>query len=161
MLFTFCQWLEHTPLGTAIRESAWLFPTIETVHLFGIILLVGSSLALGLRLLGLAFREERVSNLMRRYLPWTWAGFAVQVITGSLLFASEATKCYGNMVFRIKMVLILLAGVNALVFHTVVFRRAMTWDDAPAMPLSARLAGFFSIILWFGIVAAGRWISYY
>jgi hypothetical protein len=161
MLFTFCQWLENTPLGTAVRQSAWLFPTIETVHLFGLILLVASSSILDLRLLGLTFRHESVSKLAARCLPWAWAGFTVQVTTGFLLFSSEATKMYGSRVFQIKMLLILLAGVNALVFHVIVYRRVGAWDDAPVTPLSARLVGFLSMLLWFGIVAAGRWISYY
>jgi hypothetical protein len=161
MLFTFCHWLENTSLGMAVRQSAWLFPTIETVHLFGLISLVASSSILDLRLLGLTFRQESVSKLAARCLPWAWAGFTVQVTTGFLLFSSEATKMYGSRVFQIKMLLILLAGVNALVFHVLAYRRAAAWDDAPVTPLSARLAGFLSILLWFAIVAAGRWISYY
>ena len=75
ILFALCQWLEHSSMGTAVRESTWLFPTIETLHIFGIILLVGSTSILDLRLLGWAFREDSVSQLARRYLPWTWAGF--------------------------------------------------------------------------------------
>src|ERR1700688_3836281 len=161
MLFTFCQWLGKTSLGTAVRESAWLFPTIETGYLFGIISLVASTSILDLRLMGLAFRRESVSKLASRCLVWAWAGFAVQIVTGFLLFSSEATKMYGSRVFQIKMLLILLAGLNGLVFHVVAYRKVAAWDNAPVTPLSARFAGCFSILLWFGIVAAGRWISYY
>jgi hypothetical protein len=160
MLFTVCHWLEHTLMGTAVRESAWLFPTIETLHIFGIILLVGSTSILDLRLLGWTFQEDSVSKLARRFLPWTWVGFAIQVVTGFLLFSSEATKMYGNLSFQIKMLLILLAGVNALVFHALAYRKVTTWDDARVAPLPARCAGCFSILLWFGIVAAGRWIAF-
>ena len=92
ILFALCHWLEHTAMGTAVRESTWLFPTIETLHIFGIILLVGSTSILDLRLMGWAFREDAVSKLASRYLPWTWAGFVIQVGTGFLLFSSEATK---------------------------------------------------------------------
>ena len=161
MLFTFCQWLENTSLGTAVHQSAWLFPTIETVHLFGLISLVASTSILDLRLLGLTFRRESVSKLATRCLVWAWAGFTVQVATGFLLFSSEATKMYGSRIFQIKMLLILLAGVNALIFHATAYIRVAASDDAPVTPLSARFAGFLSILLWFGIVAAGRWISYY
>jgi hypothetical protein len=160
ILFTLCQWLERSSIGTAIRESTWLFPTIETLHIFGIILLVGSTSILDLRLLGWAFREDSVSQLARRYLPWTWAGFAIQLVSGFLLFASEATKMYGNPSFQLKMLLIALAGVNAFVFHTVAYRKVAMWDNAPVAPLGARFAGCFSILLWFGIVAAGRWIAF-
>lgn len=159
-IVAFCQWLEQTAVGTEIRESLWLFPIIETVHIFGIILLVGATSILDLRLMGLTFREEPVSKLAKRYLPWAWAGFIIQVITGLLLFSSEATKMYGNLGFDIKMLLILVAGINAFVFHEISYRSVGKWDTAPVAPLGARAAGLISILLWFGIVAAGRWIAY-
>jgi len=159
-LFDFCRWLEQTSAGTQVRSSLWLFPMIETIHLFGIVALVGSTSALDLRLLGLALREQSVKNLARRLLPWAWVGFAVQVVTGILLVASEATKMFDNLGFRIKMALILLAGANALVFHSTAYRSAEQWGETRTMPLGAKLAGGFSILLWFGIVAAGRWIAY-
>jgi hypothetical protein len=159
-LFSLCQWLEHTSIGTAVRESLWLFPVIETVHLFGIVILVGSTSALDLRLLGLAMREQSVSKLAERLLPWAWIGFIIQVVTGVLLFASEATKCYTNLGFQIKMVLIVLAGVNAVVFHSLAYRSVAKWDDAASAPFMAKFAGCMSIVLWFGIVAAGRWIAF-
>ena len=159
-LYLFCHWLERTSLGSSIRDSLWEFPAIETVHIFGIIILVGSTSILDLRMLGLAFREDPVSKLAHRYLPWTWSGFAIQVVTGILLFSSEADKMYGNIAFRLKMLMIALAGLNALVFHVTAYRSVGTWENARVAPLSARFAGTVSILLWFGIVAAGRWIAY-
>src|ERR1700694_3383102 len=117
LVVAFCQWLERTSIGTAVRESLWLFPVIETVHIFGIILLVGATSILDLRLMGLTFRDEPVSRLAQRFLPWAWAGFLIQVTTGLLLFSSEATKMYGNLGFEIKMLLILVAGIKAFVFQ--------------------------------------------
>src|SRR5258707_733904 len=110
LIFGICQWLEQTTVGTTIRESLWLFPIIETVHIFGIILLVGATSILDLRLMGLTFRDEPVSKLAQRFLPWAWAGFLIQVFTGLLLFSSEAAKMYGNIGFEIKMLLIVVAG---------------------------------------------------
>ena len=147
-------------MGTTIRESLWLFPVIETVDCFGIILLVGATSILDLRLMGLTFRDEPVSKLARRFLPWAWAGFLIQVTTGLLLFSSEATKMYGNLGFDIKMLLILVAGLNAFVFHEIAYKSVGKWKTIPVAPLSARAAGLISILLWFGIVAAGRWIAY-
>jgi hypothetical protein len=155
-----CEWLEQTSVGTSIRESLWLFPIIETVHIFGIILLVGATSILDLRLMGLTFCDEPVSKLAQRFLPWAWAGFLIQVVTGLLLFSSEATKMYGNLGFDIKMLLILVAGVNAFVFHEIAYRSVGKWDHDPVAPIGARAAGLISILLWFGIVAAGRWIAY-
>jgi uncharacterized membrane protein len=160
LLYTFAQWLEQTSMGTAIRESLWLFPVIETVHIFGIILLVGGTSILDLRLMGLTFRDEPVSKLSQRFLPWAWAGFIIQVTTGLLMFASEATKMYVNTAFRYKMLMILVAGVNAFVFHSLAYQSVGKWDKDPVAPVSARVAGLLSILLWFGIVAAGRWIAY-
>jgi hypothetical protein len=155
-----CKWLEHTSVGTAVRESLWLFPMIETLHLFGIVLLVGSTSALDLRLLGLSLRNQPVSSVAARLLPWAWVGFAVQILTGILLFSSEAAKLYANPAFRLKMLMILLAGINAMVFHWTAYRSVDKWDDAPNTPIRAKVAGALSILFWFGIVAAGRWIAF-
>jgi len=155
-----CQWLEHTSLGLWVRDSRWAFSVIETVHLFGIVSLVGSTSVLDLRFWGVLFKDEPVTGLVERLVPWAWAGFAVQVVTGFLLFSSEASRCSRNNAFLFKMVLILLAGVNMLVFHTATYKRVARWDSDAVSPIAAKLAGLFSILLWFGIVAAGRWIAY-
>jgi len=159
-LYTICEWLELTGVGTAVRDSTWLFPIIETVHIIGIVLLVGSTSILDLRLMGLTYREHPVSKVAWRFLPWAWIGFLVQVITGVLLFASEATKMFENLGFQIKMILIVVAGLNALVFHLIAYQSVDKWENDRVAPLAARAAGLISILLWFGIVAAGRWIAY-
>jgi len=156
----FCAWLEGSQWATAIHQSLWLFPLIETAHLFGIILLVGATSALDLRLIGLTMKEQPVSKVAGRLLPWAWVGLTVQVLTGFCLFASEATRVWENSAFRIKMVMLILAGLNALIFHQTVYRRVDTWDAARVTPAGAKVAGFCSILLWFGIVAAGRWIAF-
>jgi hypothetical protein len=157
----FCHWLENTPMGAAMRNSAWMAPTVETVHIYAIIALLTSNAILCLRLLGLAFRGEPVSKLSKQLLPWAWFSFALLAATGFLLFSSEAAKYYVNGVFRLKMLMILLGATNALVFQWTVYRRVAIWDKAPVPPLEARLAACFSIVLWIGVVAAGRWIAYF
>jgi hypothetical protein len=159
-LYAICVWLEQTSVGDSVKNSSWQFPIIETVHIFGIVLVVGSTSILDLRLMGLALREKPVSRLARRFLPWTWGGFLLMAITGILLLASEATKMFDNLGFRIKMLLIVMAGVNALVFHLLAYQSVGKWENDRVAPLSARAAGLCSILLWFGIVAAGRWIAY-
>ena len=159
-LAAWCVWLEHTPMAIWVRDSRFGFPVIETVHLFGIVSLVGSTSVLDLRFWGVLFKDEPASILAGRLVPWAWAGFAVQVVTGFFLFSSEATRCYGNHAFEIKMALILLAGVNMLVFHTATYKSVARWDQDPVSPFGAKFAGLFSILLWFGIVAAGRFIAY-
>ena len=158
-LLPLCKWLEQSWVGGGVRESLWLFPTIETLHLLGMTVLVGAVSIVDFRLLGWVLRRERVSELAGRLLPWAWAGFAVQVITGGILFSSEAVKVYGNPAFRVKMFLILLAGVHALIFHWGVRRDVAAWDDS-VVPAKAQAAGTISILLWIGIVAAGRLIGF-
>ena len=155
-----CKWLDQTAVGAAVRESLWLFPAIETLHLLGMAALLGTVAVLDLRLLGWAMRRERVSSLVGKLLPWAWAGFAVQVVTGGLLFSSEAVKVSSNPAFRLKMLLIFLAGVHAFIFHWIVYRDVGNWDDSARLPLKAKLSGFVSILLWVGIVAAGRFIGF-
>lgn len=159
-LLELCKWLDQTAVGAAIRESLWLFPAIETLHLLGMAALVGTVAVLDLRLLGWVMRRERVSALVGKLLPWVWAGFTVQVVTGALLFSSEAVKVYSNPAFRLKMLLILLAGIHAFIFHWIVYRDVANWDDSALLPLKAKLSGFASILLWVGIVAAGRFIGF-
>ena len=159
-LLELCKWLDQTAVGAAVRESLWLFPAIETLHLLGMAALVGTVAVLDLRLLGWAMRRERVSALVGTLLPWAWAGFAVQVVTGGLLFSSEAVKVYSNPAFRMKMLLIFLAGAHAFIFHWIVYRDVANWDDSALLPVKAKLSGFVSILLWVGIVAAGRFIGF-
>jgi hypothetical protein len=159
-MLAFCKWLEQTSVGASVRESLWLFPAIETLHLLGMAALVGTIAVFDLRLLGCMLRRERVSELAGRLLPWSWAGFAVQVVTGTLLFMSEAVKVYTNPAFRVKVLLIFLAGVHALIFHGTVYRDVAAWDDSGVLPVGAKVAGFVSILLWVGVVAAGRFIGF-
>jgi hypothetical protein len=159
-MLEFCQWLDQTAVGSTIRQSLWLFPAIETVHLLGMAALVGTITVLDLRLLGWAMPQRRVSEVVARLLPWAWLGFGVQVVTGVLLFSSEAVKIYGNPAFRLKMLLLLLSGIQALIFQTVVSRKLPTWDDRPALPVMAKVMGMISILLWVAIVTAGRFIGF-
>ncbi|HKV78528.1 MAG TPA: DUF6644 family protein [Candidatus Sulfotelmatobacter sp.] len=159
-MLEFCQWLDQTTVGSTIRQSLWLFPAIETVHLLGMAALVATITILDLRLLGWAMLQKRVSEVTAHLLPWAWLGFGVQVVTGVLLFSSEAVKIYGNPAFRLKMLLLLLAGIQALIFQTVVSHKLPAWDDRPVLPVIAKIMGLTSILLWLGIVTAGRFIGF-
>ncbi len=148
-------------MGAQIRESIWVFPIIETIHVLGITLLVGTVALLDLRLLGLLFKREAVSYVAKQVLPLTWMGFAVMVVSGSLLFSAEAANSYGNPAFRVKLVLLGLVGLNPLIFHLTIFRSVTAWNDRIVTPVRARLAAIFSLTLWGGIICAGRAIAYF
>jgi hypothetical protein len=151
--------LEASHLGTSISRSIWIFPAIEMVHMFGIVALVGATSILDMRLMGVMLREEPVTKMAEGTLRWAWIGASIMVITGGLMFVSEATKCYTSEPFRIKMAMMVLAGINALVFHTFSYRSVGKWEVG-GTPFSAKLAGTFSLLLWFAIVGAGRWVAF-
>ncbi|HEX4277025.1 MAG TPA: DUF6644 family protein [Bryobacteraceae bacterium] len=156
-LLSFCQWLEKTPVAMSMRESLWIFDAVETIHTLGIVLVAGTIMLLDLRLLGLGLRREPVSDVAGRTVPWTLAGFCLMALTGAWLFSAEASKLYHSPAFRIKLVLLALAGLNALLFHLTVYRQVNGWVD---IPVRARMAGLISLVLWTCIIAAGRSIAY-
>ena len=155
-----CVWLEESPLGLAITESEWLFPTIETLHVLALALVFGSIAMLDLRLLGVANRDRGVAQLSEEVLPWTWSAFVVAAITGALMFISAATNYYDNGPFRIKLILLALAGLNMAVFQFTTFRSVQSWNLALPTPQAARIAGSLSLVFWVGVVVAGRWIGF-
>ena len=151
---------EDSGLADAIRENDLLFPMIELVHVLAICLVVGSIMAVDLRLLGFASVKRPVSAVTRGILPLTWGAFAVAVASGFLMFISNATKYLGNGFFVAKLCLIAAAGANMLVFHFISARQQSQWDNQARLPLTARLAGGLSMLLWIAVVACGRWIGF-
>ena len=156
----FIAYFEDSGLADNIRENDLLFPLIESVHVLAISLVVGSIFVVDLRLLGLASIRRPVGRVIDGILPLTWSAFAVAVASGSLLFISNATKYLANGYFVAKLFLILAAGLNMVVFHFVSAKDLPKWENEPAPPLRARLAGGLSILLWVAVVACGRWIGF-
>lgn len=155
-----CQWLESTAVARLVQESAYGFPTVVAIHILGLTFSVGTLLWVDVRMLGLGLRELRVSEVYRALAPWFLAGFASMLISGATLFVAFATSAYANGYFRLKMILLLVAGVNALAFHRVTQRGAELWDAAARPPASVRLAGLASLVAWAGVILAGRMMSY-
>lgn len=158
-LLDVCQRIYDWPLATALRESDDVFPLIETIHVLAICLVVGSVVAVDLRLLGLVLRKQPVTRTALALLPYTWYGFALMVVTGVPLFAAESIELYGNPAFRLKLVLLVVAGCNALLFHRTVYRSVDTWNSGSGTPPSVKAFASVSILLWTGIVVAGRLIA--
>lgn len=152
--------LEATQVATAVRESTWLFPTIETLHVLFIALVVGTIMIVDFRLINVASRRRPVSELMNEVLPWTWVAFVCAVITGGLLFSSAAMKYSHNPQFLFKMLMLLVAGTNMAVFHLRSYRKVALWDRDMMTPTGARIAGGLSILIWVSVVALGRWIGF-
>jgi len=157
---SFLAWLHDTTFGTVMRESIWAEPIVETVHVLTLAVFLGFVLLLDLRLLDLALRRQRVSELFRQLNPGLFGGFAVMVVTGLMLFSGDPLAFYSTLFFKLKMVMLVLAGVNVLVFNATVGRRLAQWDSEAHTPWGAKAAGLVSLVLWVAIVAAGRGIAY-
>jgi len=158
-LLDLCKAIEQTTISSIVRESA--FPYVEGAHVLGLSLSVGTVLWFDLRLLGAAMRTRPVSEVFQDLKGWMFAGFGIMFLTGGLLFAAHATKAYASGYFRVKMALLILAGVNTVVYHLTIDRRKSEWGKAPVPPLRARVAGLVSLLLWFSVVAVGRLFAYY
>jgi hypothetical protein len=156
--------LEASGLGQAMRQWLWLYPSVETVHIVGIGLLFGSIAILDLRLLGLG-RGIPVRALARHVLPWTAAAFLLIVPSGLLMFTAHATEFISSPVFVLKIGLILAAGLNAALFHAVVYRSVDVWDSQEARklqpPPSARISAALSLLIWVSVIACGRLLAYF
>jgi hypothetical protein len=159
-LLPFCQWLADTPGSIALHESLFMYPLVESAHVLTLCLFLGMAIMFDLRLLGLTLITVPITEFKQRLGPWMVAGFVVMVITGALLFYAIPVRSYQSLFFRIKVVALLLAGLNAYVFHTTIDRRVAEWDLSPVPPRAARRAGATSLILWAIIVVAGRMIAY-
>ena len=155
------QWLNETPWSVSLRESELAFPLTEAIHLLGLGVSVGTIMWIDLRLMGLVMRRERVTEVVRRLEPWAIGGFVVMFISGILLFLGKPENYYATTVFRIKMMLVPLAGLNVLFFNKKVYPSVAQWDERASVPWQARLVGFLSVTLWLAIIIAGRWTAYF
>lgn len=151
--------LATSPVAVFVAENAWAYPLLETLHIVGIAVVLGGVLTLDLRLMGIS-RNISVSALSRHVLPWVMGGIAVNAVTGALLFISDAAEFAANTSFRIKLVIIALALANAAVFQAGIGRGMAAWDRTVMPPRAARIQGALSILLWVGVVTAGRMMAY-
>lgn len=153
-------WLQNTALAIYLQESEWAFAGVESVHVIALTLVLGTIAIVDLRLLGLPRRNVPITKLTADCVRLTWGAFALALVSGALMFIANAASYYGNLAFRVKMVLLVLAALNMLVFELRTFRSVAAWDiDKPA-PVAARVAGALSLLLWISVVVFGRWIGF-
>jgi Family of unknown function (DUF6644) len=154
------QWLNDSPFSVWLREGDWPFPIVETVHILGLSLSVGTIMWIDLRLLGLVTNRYRASEVVGQLEPWAIRGFGVMFVSGLFLFLAEPMKCYTALSFRLKAIMLVLAGLNVLYFHARVSPYLAEWEETPVLPWRPRMVGVVSLVLWFGIIIAGRWTAY-
>ena len=156
----FLEGLQAWSWAVFVHKTPWAFTTVEVVHVFAVSLVLGTIAIVDLRLLGLALTKRPFAELSRRVLPFTWAAFVLAVIAGLVLFTTRATEYFVNPVFWIKMALIIVAGINMMIFEFITVRDVQKWNLNPTPPARARLAGGISIGCWVLILVSGRLIGF-
>ncbi len=152
--------LEETSLASGIRASLYIFPILESVHVMALSVVFGTITIVDLRLLGFASAGRPFARMSAELLRITWGAFAVAALTGTLMFMTNARVYYNNTPFRVKMVLLGLAGLNMALFHLTAGRSVARWEKAPRAPGMGRLTASLSVTLWIAIVFAGRVIGF-
>ena len=156
----FIEWLASTSWSIALRESLYLYPWIESAHVLFIAIFFGTLLFVDLRLSGYAFKKLSISEMNRKVLPLSIIGFILMTFTGFLLFYAIPIRNYQNLFFRIKMFLMILAGINALYFHWKMNQESKVWDSNSFIPFSMRCSAALSLCLWSLVIISGRMIAY-
>ena len=152
--------IDGSPVGAFVREDGNVFAWIESLHVLGIVTVVGTISIVDLRLMGYRAHRRSARLLILDLLPFTWAAFALAVITGALMFTSNAVVYASNGLFIAKLALLALAGINMAYFHVTAYRRIGEWDDAHPPPVVVQVSGAMSLGLWIAIVFVGRWIGF-
>jgi hypothetical protein len=152
--------LEKTSVALFVSQSQGGFSGLLMLHVAAAVVVFGMILVVDLRLMGIASTDCSVTDLCREALPWTWTAFIIAAITGVLLFTGQPVKYSVNYAFQAKVALLVLAGINMLVFQFMTIRSVARWNGAARLPLAARLAGAISLTCWIAVVAYGRWTAF-
>ncbi|WP_370583252.1 DUF6644 family protein [Pontibacter sp. FD36] len=152
------QGLEDSALASAIRQSTWLYPFLEIVHILGIVLLVGAAFLFDLRLLGLS-KKLPVPELANHLLPWSRRGLYLIVPSGVLLFSTNAMTLATDTVFHIKLLGLVVGGINAGLFHRYLLSSAPEWPHGHT-PGAAKAVAICSVVVWMMVIACGRLLAY-
>ncbi|KQT93526.1 hypothetical protein ASG49_00460 [Marmoricola sp. Leaf446] len=153
-------WLEDGWLAEAVRGTPYMYPMLESIHIIGIALLIGPAAAFDLRLLGVARQWLPVTAAANYLLPLSRVGFVVAAVTGVLLFMPGASLIVDRGSAPWKLGLILVGGLNIVVFHRRTYRSVAQWDTDRPSPHSARVAAVVSLLSWSGVTVAGRLLAY-
>ena len=152
-------WIENSWLSEFMYSYQWAFPACEAIHFIGLCLLMGSVVVMDLRLLG--FARSLPIRVIHQLLPWAWIGFAINLTTGILFIFAQPAFYYPNVAFRIKLILLFLAGANALWFHFTANRDLDNWPDSADAPGQVKAMAGISLVLWVSVICFGRFIMYW
>lgn len=159
-LQSFSLWLADTPASLLIKTTPWVIPTVQTIHILCIAVVISAVLLVHLNTLGIAMRGYTGAQLAARFLPGLWWAVLVLLATGSILIVAEPDRSLANGMFQLKMLLLIVAITLTMLYQTPLRKEATHWEATPARRLSARAIAIASLIVWTCIVFAGRWIAY-
>jgi hypothetical protein len=154
-LLEFCAYLENTSLGLAVQDNFWVVPAMQTVHILAISALLLAMLMIDLRVLGIHGKSDSISVVISRYINLIWFALPILLISGSILIVGEPARSLANSSFQLKMILLLIAIITTLQIQKIGLRDSPFESDR-----KINMLAIFSLLLWFGIVASGRWIAY-
>lgn len=159
-LHDFCHWLAATPLSLYLQKTEWIIPAVQTIHILSIAVVISAVLLVHLHTLGLAMRSQPAAVLARRFLPWLWCALVVLFFSGSTLIVAEPARSLPNAVFICKMALVIAAVILTLLYERPLRKDASYWEKTRARRINASAIAVVSLLVWVGIVFAGRWIAY-
>ena len=158
MIQLFCDWLANTPLSLRIQTVMWIIPAVQTIHILCVAIVMSCMAMLDLRLVGVAGRKYPISRMVGRFVPWVWGALPILLATGTILIIGEPSRELLNPYFRAKMLMLAIVVVLTFLVQRQNKKDEGFWEARRA---TAALAGAASLLLWVGIVTAGRWIAYY
>jgi len=160
MIADFAIWMSRTGPSQTIQKILWIIPTIQTIHILAIAIVLSSAAMLELRIMGWTGTRTTMSETAQRYIPFVWGGLIVLALSGSILVIGEPERELTSIAFQIKMGLLLLAIAMTAAFQIMVRCGVDYWSADGARPLGAKLLGLLTLLTWFAIAVAGRWIAY-
>ena len=158
MIQSFCDWLSNTSLSLTIQTVMWIIPAVQTVHILSVALVMSSMAMLDLRLIGVAGRRQTIAQMVSRLVPWVWGALPVLLTSGIILIVGEPSRELLNPYFRAKMAMLATVIVTTFVVQRKNKKDSNYWEGRRT---AALVTGLASLLLWVGIVTAGRWIAYY
>jgi len=156
-LLDFCDTIDATALSQAIQATKWVVPLVQTVHILAIAALLSSVLMINLRLLGVAGTDQTLARVSERFRPVVWWSLPVLLASGLMLIIGEPARSLTNPFFQLKMCLLVVVLIVTLLSQRPLNRDSGFWDNRVA---TGRAIAMLSLLLWSGIVFAGRWIAY-
>ena len=159
-LHTFCEWLSATPLSLTIQNTSWVIPSVQSVHILCIAIVISAVFVVDLRLLGVLGRGQPTAAYTSRFLPWIWYTLIVLLLSGSILIIGEPSRSLENPAFQLKMTLLLLAMATTAVLQGPLRKEAAYWELTDNRKIGAKMIAVVSMCLWMGIIFCGRWIAY-